>query len=834
MTIVDLPRPESGLTGLTEEEAAARKRQGLDNRLPPPTGRTYSQIVRENVFTFINNVLFGLGIALVLLGRWSDALVSIGVVSVNLVVGVAQEIRAKRTLDRIALLTRPTATIVRDGHSRVADPAEVVAGDLVLLGPGDQVVADGTLVGRGRIDLDESLLTGESHELSKTAGDSVYSGSFCTAGSAAYLAEKVGSTSFANELTATARAFRRVLTPLQRQVNVIVRLILLVAVTLGMVLVADAFVSGVPLVESVRMVVVVAGLVPNGLFLAIAVAYALAAVRIARKGALVQQSNAVESLSHVDTLCLDKTGTLTTGRLRLEAAQPLSSDALSLTNALGDYVANISGRNRTSDAIAAACPGQQRQVRQQVAFSSARKWSALVFDDPGLPGVYALGAPEALLRHVAESGGIAARVDALAAQGLRVLLFARDPLAVSINDADGEAALPERLEPLGLLTLRDELRPAAAETLAAFGVAGVRLKLISGDHPQAIRAVAVQAGFPEDCRVATGSDLEQWTEDHEQEPAQLCQLIDETAIFGRVGPRQKEQIVSALRQTGHYVAMVGDGVNDVLALKRANLAIAMQAGTQAARAVADLVLLEDSFEVLPSAVREGQRIVRGLLDILRLFLVRVVYTALLIVFVGLIESGFPLGPKHNALLALLTVGIPTLALAAWARPAPVPRGGVSRWLAHFVVPAAWLLALVGFVVYLAYFIPARSAALHLPAGGQQAAALLGARLLAQTMTMSVSVVCGLLLIVFAEPPSPAWTGGAPLGNDRRPAILAAGLLLAFLATVVVPPLRVVFDLAPLSPLDLAVIGGIAVAWAAALRWSWREQLLERLLRTSET
>jgi cation-transporting ATPase E len=810
----ELPRVAESLNGLSDAEAARRRAAGRGNRLAVPTGRTYREILLENVFTFVNNILFGLGFALLLLGRYSDALVSVGVVAANLLVGVVQEVRAKRILDRIALLTRPCATVIRDSQTRTLDPSEVVEGDLLILAPGDQVVADGHIVS-GRIEVDESLLTGESHEVARHSGDPLYSGTFCASGTAVYVAEKVGSESLANQLTASARAFRRVLTPLQRQVHLVVRLILVLAVTLGLVVLADAVVDGTGVVESVRMAVVIAGLVPNGLFLAIAVAYALAAIRISGKGLLVQQANAVESLSHVDTLCLDKTGTLTTGRLSLRHLQPIDISEAHLRQLLGEFVASAQSGNRTTAAIGAACPASPRDASEEVPFVSARRWSALHLLDSG---TFVLGAPEVVAPFAFED-----EVRDWANQGLRVLTFASAPDALSLYTPDGQARLPERLQPLGLIALEDELRPGARETLREFAVAGVKLKLISGDHPAAAYAIARQVGLASEQPPMSGSELA------ELDTAELQRVVSSADVFGRIGPRQKHAIIQALRDQGHYVAMVGDGVNDVLALKQANLAIALQSGTQAARSVADLVLLEDSFEALPRVVLEGQRIVRGLLDILRLFLVRVLYTALLIVFVGVVQAGFPLGPRHNALLALLTVGIPTLALAAWARPERLPTGGMLRWLAHFVAPAAWSMALLGFVVYMAYFLPARAAALHFAPGLEQADALAAARTLAQTALTTISIMCGLALVVFAEPPSPFWTGGAPLSRDPRPTLLAVGLLAVYAAIILVAPLRNLFDLAPLRASDLACLSAAAVAWAAALRWAWRSRLVERLL-----
>jgi cation-transporting ATPase E len=785
-----------GFGGLTQAEAAKRASRGLDNRQPPPSARSYADIARDNVFTFINNVLFGLGLALVLLGRPTDALVSVGVVAVNLCVGVVQEVRAKRILDRIALLNRPTATVIRDGSPHLIDPAQVVLGELLLVGPGDQVVADGVVVGSGRITVDESLLSGESHEIAKSAGDQVYSGTFCTTGSATFEATRVGESSLANQLTATARAFRRVLTPLQKQVYLVVRLILLVALTLGIVLFADSVMTQTPLVDSIKMLVVVAGLVPNGLFLAMAIAYALAAVRMAGRGVLTQQANAVESLSHVDTLCLDKTGTLTTGRIRLHGLHPIGANEADLRQQLGDFVASATAGNRTADALAAACPGVPHQPLDEVPFSSARRWSASVLDGPAGPALFVLGAPEALLPCLTTGQGVLSEVERFADSGLRVLLFARHPQTLIERDPAGEPVLPTEAEALGLITLQDELRPGARAALEAFASSGVAVKLLSGDHPRAVRALLAQIGFAADSPMLTGAELAS------VDSAEVGRVAAETTVFGRVDPYQKEQIVAALHARGQYVGMLGDGVNDVLALKRADLAIAVQSGSQAARAVADLVLLDDSFDVLPAVVGEGQRIVRGQLDILRLFLVRVLYTALLIAFVGVIDGGFPLAPRHNAVLALFTVGLPTLALAAWARPEPVPPGGVLRWLSHFVVPAAWSLAVLGFMVYLLVFTFTRDI------------------LLAQTTLTTLSVFCGLLLVAFAEPPISALTGGAPLSRDARPAMLACALLVAYLAVLTLPAPRRLFDL-------LAIL---SLGWGLAVRWIWRQHWLERLVQ----
>ena len=365
--------------GLSASEVAERKARGEVNVPPPAPGRSYRQIFFENVFSFINNVFYVLCLLLVFLGRPLDAILPLTVVLANAGVSVFQEVRAKRKLDEIALLTRPTATVVRDGREQTIDPGEIVRGDLLVVGPGDQIVVDGTVDGDGTMEVDESQLTGESDLVRKRSGDGVFSGSFCVTGSARFEAEQVGGDSFANQVTVGARAERRVLTPLQREINGMIRLMILVAAFLMVVLAVGAVAARDPFVELVERLVVVISLVPQGLLLAIVVAYALGATRVAGQGALVQQTNAIESLSNVDTFCLDKTGTLTTNRLRVEDVLPLGIDRDDLRHRLGDFVASATTGNKTSEAIADALPGEQQPAIDEVPFSSARKWSALVF-----------------------------------------------------------------------------------------------------------------------------------------------------------------------------------------------------------------------------------------------------------------------------------------------------------------------------------------------------------------------------------------------------------------------------------------------------------------------
>jgi cation-transporting ATPase E len=804
--------------GLCEAEVEARRARGESNAFHSPTSRTYVQILRYHAFSFINTVLFAIGIALVALGRIDDAVLTAGMVVLNVVLGVGQEGRAKHRLDQIALLTRPKATVIREAKVCSVDPGEIVLGDILQVLPGDQIVVDGQVVD-GRMEVDESLLTGESERVARCSGERVYSGSFCTAGRARYVATVVGASSFANQMTASARSFRQVKTPLQKDVDFIVRLLVVLATVLGILIALSFVYTFVPLVERVQIAAVLAALVPQGLFVMITVTYAVAALRMAGKGALIQQINAIESLSNVDVLCLDKTGTLTTNALKLEKVKSLGASSEELVRQLGDYVASSSESNRTAEAIGDACAGRARTIREEVAFSSAHKWSALAFDDHDPQGVYVLGAPEILqgaLKPGTELRSLSAWTAKWAERGLRVLLFAHAPRASSLYDSMGEAQLPRGLVPLGLLSLRDELRPEAESALRDFASAGVQIKIISGDNPDTVASLARQAGLHGaygthgahgahgGAALVSGLDLATMNEE------QFADAAVRGVVFGRITPAQKERLVRVLRSKGHYVAMIGDGVNDVLSLKQAQLAIAMQSGSQAARAVADIVLLDDSFALLPKAVLEGQRVVRGMQDVMRMVLTHTLFVGLLIIACAIVDVAFPTTPKLRSLLTILTVGIPTLAIAGWAKPGPLPTNMVSSVL-RFVLPAGFTITGVGLTVYLCYLLFTQDVDL------------------ARTGLTTAVLLCGLLLIPFVQPPTPAWAGGDELSGDWRPTILAVALLAIYVVVLLTPPLRQFFALTQLPPGDVLLVGGVVAVWGIALRFTWRKRLLERLL-----
>jgi cation-transporting ATPase E len=808
------------LSGLSEAEASARLASEGGNALPDSSGRSWWDIVRRNLFTFINITLLIVGVILVAMGLYRDALLASGLAVVNGLVGVVQETRAKRRLDQIALLNRTQATVVRDSLERSVDPDQIVRGDILRLRAGDQVFADGTVVGDSALEMDESLLTGESDPVAKRPGDPVASGSFCISGSGWYQAERVGSANTVATMTAGARAYRVPLTPLQIQVNLIVRLLRVVAAFFLVTVLLGSLIWGYPAEETVLAAAVVLGIVPSGLFLMIIVTYSMGAVRLANQDALVQGTNAVESLSNVDIFCMDKTGTLTANKMRLAEVQPIGAEEADVRAMLGKFARSTSAGTKTSEALADAIPGEQCPILHEVPFSSAYKWSGVSADTDGFRGVFALGAPEFLSPQL-ESGGPLAPPQGWGEKGMRVLLFAHGPTPAPFREVNGLPVLPPGVKPVAWLGFTDELRPNVDKALNGFRDAGITLKVISGDNPETVAALARQAGLSGDAVLVSGLDLDG------MDKSEFVEAAERSTVFGRVTPEQKQRLVEALRGNGHYVAMTGDGVNDVLSLKQANLGIAMQSGSQATRNAADIVLLRDSFGALPDAFREGQRIRRGLCRILELFLTRVFTVALIILAVLMVEAGFPFSPAQITLLTLLTVGIPTFGIALWTRPGPPPRS-LPRRLIRFVLPASTLLALAAFAVYIAVYTLHDLDLPALRAGGIAAATSVPQQDLASREALThVLVLGGLLLVLFAAPPGPWFAVVEEMDGDRRPAYLALVMVPIYAIVLSVPALREFFGMRGKLAVDFGIIVLVVLVWMYVLRWVWEAEIFDR-------
>jgi cation-transporting ATPase E len=757
--------------GLSHAEAARR----LDARGPADdqhSSRSTRAIVRDNTLTLFNLILLGFAVALVAVGEYAD-LLFVAIVVINSSIGILQELRAKRQLDRLALLVAPRARVIRDGET-VAVPVEgVVEGDAVRLEPGEQVVADGPLLEARSLQLDESVLTGEADPVTRSTGDDVRSGSFCLAGGGVYRADLVGDDAYASTVTETAREARHDLSPLQRDINRLLRVLVLVMVPIAAGLLVALHLHKTPIHQAVSTAT--AGcvtLVPEGLVLLASVAFAVGAARMARRGALVQRLSAVESLAGVDVVCVDKTGTLTDGTLALDEIVPLGGHSQAEVRAeLGAFATSLAGRNPTADAIAEALGGVERAVEVEVPFSSRWKWSGLTLRSGE---TQVLGAPDVLLARVADAGSITALVDARAREQRRVLLFARasTPLAEPGDDEPGVPAL----EAIGLVALTERMRDHTGETIAFMRDAGIAVKVISGDGPVTVEAVARAAGLETTGRVITGPDLP-------REPRELGMAAERCVVFARIQPDQKRALVEALVKNGRRVAMVGDGVNDVPALKASQVAIALGSGSQIAKGVADLVLVGLNFAAIPAAVEEGRKILRNVRRVAKLFVAKSVFAAVLILTVGIAGGAYPFLPRQLSLAAAFTVGLPTFFLAL-APPPPERAGrGFLREILAFAVPAGMVL---GLAVLLGH--------------GLVHGALNRSPSESQTTSTTILIFVGLYLVLVLE------STGMRTSIRRARAIPALCIVLAaiYVAIISLGPARSYFALAPPSALPVLV------------------------------
>jgi cation-transporting P-type ATPase E len=746
--------------GLTQAEAERK----LASRpvAQPTTSRSYKSIVVANVFTIFNLILLVAGIVTLSFGDWQDALF-LGVLVANAGIGIAQEVRAKLTLDRLAALVAPTAAVIRDGTPRNVAVEEVVEGDVVVLEPGDQVVADGTLQRSDSLALDESILTGESAAIARAEGDEVRSGSFAVEGGGAYVVTAVGDESYAARVAGEARTFRHPRSPLERSINVLLLILVAVLIPLGVALVWALYRRHTSVHDAVpTTVAAVVTLVPEGLILLTSLTYAVAAARMARRGALTQQLNAIESLASVDTICIDKTGTLTDAHIQVESIVPAGGvDEGELAHTLGRFAESSPTRNATLAAIADYGTAPAEEPRAVVPFSSRRRWSAVQLGET----TYVLGAPELF-----PLGALQTVADEEARSGRRVVAFG---IARGTVDEDAPLAIGQLL---GLVVLGERLRSDARETVAFLRAQGIRIAVLSGDSPETVAAVAADAGI-EAGEPVDGSDLP-------RDAASLRRLVDEHGVIGRIAPEGKKRVVEALAADGRYVAMIGDGVNDVPALKAARLAIAQGNGSQMARAVADLVLVRGDFASVPPLVAEGRKVLRNLQRVAKLFVAKSAFATFLVLSIGLTPQAYPLLPRHLTLAAGLTIGIPAFFLALGPSEGKFRNERFLFDVARFAVPAGTAAGLG----VLASFVFARNVA-RLPLSESR------------TIATSVIVIVGLYLVLALE------------GTNRRRTAavgtLAGAMLALYSLVLIAPPARHFFAL------NVPGIGGISVIFMGA-------------------
>ncbi len=668
------------LHGLTQEEVRARREQGRTNTMPRRTEGGVADILRRNVLTLFNLLNLCLAGLLLWVGSHRDMLF-LGVVLSNTLIGAIQELRAKRTHDRLQLLSEGRVRVMRDGVECRLSPQELVLDDVVLLSRGDQIPADATVLS-GAGEADESLLTGESAPVSKAAGDTLYSGSFLVSGSVAARLTAVGADSYAGQLQLSARRVKRAQSELMRDMRRIIRWVSVLIVPIGAAMFSRQYASvDLGLRDAVTGTVAsMLGMIPEGLILLTSVSLAAGVVALGRRNALVNELFGIETLARTDVVCMDKTGTLTSGEMVLDRTLALNGVP---PEEIAAYMAALlrasADETPTVRALAEAFPASNApEIAQAVPFSSARKWSAAQAE--GL-GSVVLGAPERLLK-----GEALEQAQALAAQGLRVLALLCAPAPLC-----GEA-LPEGLVPAALLCLRDALRPNVQKTVRYFGEQGVTLKVISGDSPLTVSHAAAAAGVPGADRMVDLSTIE-----GEKDYTALSRHY---TIFGRVSPQDKQGLIEALRKDGHGVAMVGDGVNDIPALKAADCSIAMAGGSDAACRVAQITLLDADFDVMPRIVLEGRRVINNITRAASLFLVKNIFSLLLSVLLLIFPFAYPFAPIQLTLVSSLTIGIPSFVLALQPSRDRVSgsflRNVIMRALPGGVCTAALIIPLMAF------------------------------------------------------------------------------------------------------------------------------------------
>ena len=684
-------------TGLTAAEVADRVARGLTNDLPPRSGRTTWDIVKANVFTRINFLLMALFILVLTTGSIVNALFGFLII-INSGIGIVQELRAKRTLDNLAVVGEGKPIVRRDGIARELAREEVVLDDLIEVGPGDQVIVDGEVVEASYLEVDESLLTGESDPQLKEPGSVMMSGSFVVAGVGAFRATKVGRESYAAQLTAEASKFSLVKSELQSGINKILRLITWLLIPVGL---ATIWVQwnqpGVWQDKILATAGALVPMVPEGLVLLTSLAFAVGVVRLGQRNVLVQELPAIEGLARVDVVCADKTGTLTENGLRFGELEVLDGDEPQSRAVLAQLAAADPRPNASVQALAASLPldGASWPVSAMAPFTSAKKWSGMSFDGQGN---WVLGAPDVLCGPGTDA---AVRAEQVGSTGRRVLLLGECDRLVDADDAPGSVT------PRALVVLEQKVRPEARDTLAFFAEQDVAVKVISGDNATSVGAVTGSLG------VDTGEVVDART--LPDDPEQFADRVQSAGVFGRVTPQQKRLMVAALQSKGHNVAMTGDGVNDVLAIKDSDLGVAMGSGAAATRSVAQLVLLDDSFATLPHVVAEGRRVIGNIERVANFFLTKTIYSIVLALLVALWGLQFPFVPIHISFVGWFTIGIPASILAL-APNAERARPGFLRRVMSFSIPSGVAVAICTFATYLMVRPPAGAD----PALGMQA------------------------------------------------------------------------------------------------------------------
>lgn len=650
------------ITGLTDEEVRQRVEEGLTNRADISTDKTTKEIVISNVFTYFNLIFLVITILLIMVGSFRN-LTFLPIIIGNTVIGIVQEIRAKKTLEKMSLLNAPRADVIRNGSVKQISTEELVKDDVILLTAGKQICADAVVIS-GNIQVNESLLTGEADEVEKTEGSTLMSGSFVVSGECYARLEKVGNESYISKLSLEAKSMGgKEQSEMIRSINLIVKWVGIVIIPIGLILFWQShFVNGESITKSVTSTVAaIIGMIPEGLYLLTTVALALSTMKLARKKVLLHDMKSIETLARVDVLCVDKTGTITEPDMKLKeiflcknsgadgtqtalTLDELKSLILDYANASVDNNATMLAlKAYAADALTNNTSALHRTAVSQQAFSSSLKYGSVTFSD----GTYLLGAPEFIMHE--DFARIEEEIIPYADKGDRVLLFAR------YDGENVENGINGSVTPLGFVALANPIRENAVKTFEYFKSQGVAIKVISGDNPRTVSRIAIQAGIENAESFVDAATLD--TED------KIADAVNKYTVFGRVTPKQKKQLVKALQAKGHTVAMTGDGVNDILAMKDADCSVAMASGSEAAAQAAQVVLLDSDFAHMPDVVYEGRRVVNNIQRSASLFLVKNIFSLLLSMFSVILMVTYPLEPAQVSLISMFTIGVPGFLLA---------------------------------------------------------------------------------------------------------------------------------------------------------------------------
>lgn len=650
------------ITGLTDEEVRQRVEEGLTNRADISTDKTTKEIVISNVFTYFNLIFLVITILLIMVGSFRN-LTFLPIIIGNTVIGIVQEIRAKKTLEKMSLLNAPHADVIRNGSVKQISTEELVKDDVILLTAGKQICADAVVIS-GNIQVNESLLTGEADEVEKTVGSTLMSGSFVVSGECYARLEKVGNESYISKLSLEAKSMGgKEQSEMIRSINLIVKWVGIVIIPIGLILFWQShFVNGESITKSVTSTVAaIIGMIPEGLYLLTTVALALSTMKLARKKVLLHDMKSIETLARVDVLCVDKTGTITEPDMKLKdiflcknsgadgtqtalTLDELKSLILDYANASVDNNATMLAlKAYAADDLTNNTSALHRTALSQQAFSSSLKYGSVTFSD----GTYLLGAPEFIMHE--DFARIEEEIIPYADKGDRVLLFAR------YDGENVENGINGSVTPLGFVALANPIRANAVKTFEYFKSQGVAIKVISGDNPRTVSRIAIQAGIESAESFVDAATLD--TED------KIADAVNKYTVFGRVTPKQKKQLVKALQAKGHTVAMTGDGVNDILAMKDADCSVAMASGSEAAAQAAQVVLLDSDFAHMPDVVYEGRRVVNNIQRSASLFLVKNIFSLLLSLFSVILMVTYPLEPAQVSLISMFTIGVPGFLLA---------------------------------------------------------------------------------------------------------------------------------------------------------------------------